>query len=462
MGTFIDMTGDVNLPKEHMAEYREMMARLFRAGGMMELGHIQLDGHIFETLREPAPDKDGIICCDYNIYEGCMWETAGFSDHVFSGKVGWMQFCRVMSAALVLQEQLLDNRCYADLSDTYGFHRVMLGWLKYLFGDTVSLKFPDVWDIYYQLSKNERCSMRMCHRAIYYESISNYLALYTPIAMNIVEFGIDECLEYYAQDQEEYDSDKLFEKETVDELMSIARERRPQIQELHDKNPGKEEEILQMLLGWLCRRRDKANEEYEELRSQLLLDAVAPCGTQIVVKIIADVFERDFWELWEQVREGRIYRLTTINPLNNRPIVPLSTEEFLELEPDEMLHCLPVEKADTFSDEMKTWLRSLQARFRELLPMQPDYHSPAEFRKAIVNTFGRIADFYMQSKDAAYPFETMFYEFIDGYDNPNIRAWWKLFEEILPTAPLAEQRRYLALMANIPLRTALFEEEKQL
>ena len=107
---------------------------------------------ISEWLRRSAgicTDEDGFFQVCYNYFENDCWEDAGmYRGHVYSGKVGWRQFCRVMAAARILEERSSDALCFADLRDADIPHFFPLGWLKYLFGEELPLDSPSLWDTY--------------------------------------------------------------------------------------------------------------------------------------------------------------------------------------------------------------------------------------------------------------------------------------------------------------------------
>ena len=68
--------------------------------------------------------------------------------HLFSGKVGYRQFCRVMAAAYILEERSSESPCFADFREAEIPHYFPLGWIKTLIGEEVSLETPSLWDTY--------------------------------------------------------------------------------------------------------------------------------------------------------------------------------------------------------------------------------------------------------------------------------------------------------------------------
>ena len=149
MGTFLGCVGTPHIPEERQKEFRGRMLRLLREGGMMNTEEVNLFGKKISLLHFPEPDKDGFFQVCYNFFENDCREDAGmYRGHVYSGKVGWRQFCRVMAAARILEERSSDALCFADLRDADIPHFFPLGWLKYLFGEELPLDPPSLWDTY--------------------------------------------------------------------------------------------------------------------------------------------------------------------------------------------------------------------------------------------------------------------------------------------------------------------------
>ena len=149
MGTFLDCVGKPHIPEYQQKEFQQRMLRLFREGGMMCGERVEMFGKKNSLLYFPEPDEDGFLRFCYNYYENDCWEDAGIHEgSIFSNKVGWQHFCRVMSAAYVLEERSSDTPCFADLRDPDIPHWFTLGWLKYLFGEELPLESPSIWDTY--------------------------------------------------------------------------------------------------------------------------------------------------------------------------------------------------------------------------------------------------------------------------------------------------------------------------
>ena len=147
MGTFLDCVGKPHIPEYQQEEFQQRMLRLFREGGMMCGERVEMFGKKNSLLYFPEPDEDGFLRFCYNYYENDCWEDAGIHEgSIFSNKVGWQHFCRVMSAAYVLEERSSDTPCFADLRDPDIPHWFTLGWLKYLFGEELPLESPSIWD----------------------------------------------------------------------------------------------------------------------------------------------------------------------------------------------------------------------------------------------------------------------------------------------------------------------------
>ena len=157
MGTFLHCAGEPHIPEDRQAKFRERMLRLLREGGMMSSEEVTLFGKKIFLLHFPEPDKDGFFRVWYNYFENDCWEDAGmYRGHIYSGKVGWRQFCRVVAAARILEERSSDTPCFADLREADIPHYFSLSWLKYLFGDDLPLDTPSLWQMFLFLKETGR------------------------------------------------------------------------------------------------------------------------------------------------------------------------------------------------------------------------------------------------------------------------------------------------------------------
>lgn len=460
MGTFLDCVGKPHIPEDQQEEFQQRMLRLFREGGMMCDESVEMFGKKITLLYTPELREDGRLWFNYNYYENDCWEDAGINaDHIFSNKVGWQHFCRVMSAAHVLEERSSDTPCFADLRDPDIPHWFTLGWLKYLFGEELPLESPSIWDTYVFLKNAGRYHQ-------YGDSWDNILERNIRctwdeldfLAVKTVEHGTEEVLREIEND----DSEDVSAGEGDDPYTLGASYARllAYVKKIPEQLTGTEDEQIQLIMKYLAEpdkdtiiARAEDEHEPENLRDLPLMEAYFP--RQIVVKTLAEIYHRDFWDLWEQAKEGwACHFYQKLVKGEQDPIQPIPTDVYLHLTPDKKLFCLPSEKMDTLSPETRAWLEELKTRFDESLHGPKPWPDGLSFQRSMMETL-----FAVRARNARiWAFRDMFYEFLTNWEQPAYQAMWKLFEEMAAKEETESSRlrQYLALLFNLPLRKAVF------
>ena len=460
MGTFLDCVGKPHIPEYQQEEFQQRMLRLFREGGMMCGERVEMFGKKNSLLYFPEPDEDGFLRFCYNYYENDCWEDAVIHDgSIFSNKVGWQHFCRVMAAAYVLEERSSDTPCFADLRDADIPHWFMLGWLKYLFGEELPLENPSLWDTYVFLKNAGRYDQYGdSWDDILERNIRSIWDRMDMLAVKTVEHGTEEVLRELEAEEAENGS----EREEDDSLpLSVCYAGfLAYVKKVPEQLTGTEDEQLQLIMKYLAEpdkdtliARAQDEHEPESLRDLPLMEAYFP--RQIVVKTLAEIYHRDFWELWEQAKEGwACHFYQRLVEGEQDPVQPIPTDVYLHLTPDKKLFCLLPEEMENLSSETRAWLEELNIRFNEALHAPKPWSDGLSFQRSMVETLSAV-----RSRNARiWAFRDMFYEFLANWDQPAYQAMWKLFEEMAAKEETESSRlrQYLALLFNRPLREEVF------
>ena len=100
------------------------------------------------------------------------------------------------------------------------------------------------------------------------------------------------------------------------------------------------------------------------------------------------------------------------------------------------------------------WLNDLRGRFEKILHAPSLYADGLCFQRSMLETLSEV-----QGRNAGiWAFRDMFYEFLANWEQPAYQSMWKVFEEMAAKeeTEASRLRRYLALLANSPLRKAVF------
>ena len=460
MGTFLGCVGEPHIPENRQEEFRGRMLRLLREGGMMCDESVEMFGKRITLLYAPELREDGRLWFNYNYYENDFWEDAGINeDHIFSNKVGWRQFCRVMAAAHILEERSSDIPCFADLRDAEIPHRYPLGWLKYLFGGELPLDPPSLWDTYLFLKDAGRYDdYGDSWDRILVRNAGTFRDWMDILAIRTAEHGTEEILEEITKYFEENASKKASSEE--DSLVSDYASLRKQIGALPEQLPGAEDAQLPLVMAYLTEPDSDAlfsmvldKSQPEALRRLPFMQCYLP--RQIIVKAVAETYHKDFRELWEQAKTGYAHRFHLESAAQERtPIEPIPTDVYLRITPDDRLFSLPPEALETLSPETQEWLKDLRGRFEKSLHGPKPWSDGISFQRSMLETLSEV-----QERNAGiWAFRDMFYEFLANWEQPAYQSMWKLFEEMAAKEETESSRlrRYLALLANPPLRKSVF------
>ena len=364
-----------------------------------------------------------------------------------------------MSAAHVLEERSSDTPCFADLRDPDIPHWFTLGWLKYLFGEELPLESPSIWDTYVFLKNAGRYHQ-------YGDSWDNILERNIRctwdeldfLAVKTVEHGTEEVLREIEND----DSEDVSAGEGDDPYTLGASYARllAYVKKIPEQLTGTEDEQIQLIMKYLAEpdkdtiiARAEDEHEPENLRDLPLMEAYFP--RQIVVKTLAEMYHRDFWDLWEQAKEGwACLFYQKLVKEEQKPVQPIPTDVYLHLTPEEKLFCLSPEEMETLSPETRIWLEALNIRFNKALHAPEPWSDGLSFQRSMIETLSAV-----RARNAGiWAFRDMFYEFLANWDQPAYQAMWKLFEEMAAKEETESSRlrQYLALLFNLPLRKAVF------
>ena len=232
------------------------------------------------------------------------------------------------------------------------------------------------------------------------------------------------------------------------------------VKKIPEQLTGTEDEQLQLIMKYLAEpdkdtliARAEDEHEPENLRDLPLMQAYFP--RQIVVKTLAEMYHRDFWDLWEQAKEGyACHFYQKLVKEEQKSVQPIPTDVYLHLSPEEKLFCLSPEEMETLSKGTRIWLEVLQIRFNKTLHAPKPWPDGLSFQRSIIETLSAV-----RTRDTRVrAFRDMFYEFLANWDHPAYQAMWKLFEEMAAKEETTSShlRQYLALLFNRPLRKAVF------
>ena len=260
----------------------------------------------------------------------------------------------------------------------------------------------------------------------------------------------------------QYYEENVSEKEPSEEdsLVSDYAALRKQIGALPEQLPGAEDEQLSQVMAYLTEPDSDTlfsmvldESQPEALRRLPFMQCYLP--RQIIVKAVAETYHQDFRELWEQAKTGYAHWFYQESTAQGRtPIEPIPTDVYLRITPEDRLFSLPPEALDTLTSATQVWLKDLRDRFEEVLRGLAPYADGLSFQRSMLGTLSK----QQERNNGVFAFRDMFYEFLANWQQPAYQSLWALFVEIAGAedAAPARLRQYLSLLANPPLRKAVF------
>ncbi|MCM1387286.1 MAG: hypothetical protein NC231_08170 [Bacillus sp. (in: Bacteria)] len=439
MGTFANLYHEkgTSIPNGKIEEFKKRLEILYQAGGMMELERVSLFGKTIGTIRKVAMHEYGMDFY-YNYFEDDCWENAGFSiekNHVWSGKIGWRQFHRVVVAAYVLEELYTDGTAIAMVDDKPVTVYANTGWINYLFQENYYFKNRDPWKLFETMYKDEddyyleRTDWQTFMREEY--GVLGYIEIYA--VLNGTEAAIAYMEDFISGCEEKED-----EQQGGFGILNCAKAVRKEIEEFKKTSSLPKKKAALFLVEMLRKYYEQDSMElsigdgYDDkvLRKILLFTAVSDIPAY-VFKAIAETFEMDFWELWERFSGVARRRISEKKEEYNHIVKELTTMEFFHQSPDDMIPYWKPDGSIKFSVELQSWFQKIKKQFDALMQEEIQITNPLRW---IVDLMVYADEEYYN----IYTFSDFFEETIENLADKKYIVLWKIYEDMLYNPELEE------------------------
>lgn len=499
MGTFGSYTGNMRIADEEKEKFSGQVIKILNYGGMMQFEQISMYGHEMGLLKPIELYPGGTVHFHYNYFEDDAWETAGFDAeeaYFWSEKIGSAEFCDVVTAVYVLYEMYDEEPGFAEVNGEVISSRICAGWLNHLLGTDFSMKKRfRLWKNFepYALSRggnhsapSSRDMMNMIPDGLKYAACNVEFA----DLMHIME-GTETLTEYEVVPGT-YPADVYGCKKAVKAFLEtdLNGENVQKIWELVRKNKTERECIVDEGLADIA-------------KFSLFLPA------RVIVYLTTEMEKMSFWETWKELH-GNVYHdevmkkyasdalMAERQTIIEAPVSPIRTSDFLRQDGWFAFHDTPEELKGRpnyyisdddrlywwngsdeviISEKMDRWLKELAQRHKDISGHMDDNGAEQDFMKAFLFLIVDIDKFYKR----IFPFQTMFYEFLQNGSKREYRAAVELLKEIADEnreeGKIIEKsryswditsrnvthnigrlrlKRYLAVMANKKLRKKYF------
>ena len=453
MGSFITYRGNAIIPEDQKELFTSQMCRILNLGGMMSTSEVKMFDCTIILLRPVERSADHNISFYYNYFEDRPWESAGFDTdkcHLWSGKVGDAEFSDVMSAAYMLYEVYDPEYGFSEKDGDFVTAGETIGWLNHILGTRYGIgKRANIWkSIEWDTDPDytSRGILSQLRDLIPYDYRSASGG--TDLAdLLYIDNGTSHLSEECVQ-QGSYPADILKCKRVLEKY--FAAEQEDQLEKL-----------------WKLLKMDsakRAEEKEENITPIAELSLVMPA--RAFVYLTAELQKLNFWKIWKDM-SVEVYhdeKMKTYTPADltarrkeklNAPVEEVRTSTFLRQDglftfddtPEELrgktnfyfsdadrLYWWDDSDEVEITKETDEWLRKLAQEYRNILQRKKNNSDSIVGLKGFMTLLKEINAYYWR----IFPFEAMFYEFVEHISQGEYAA---AIELIRMVADDAENRK---------------------
>ena len=210
---------------------------------------------------------------------------------------------------------------------------------------------------------------------------------------------------------------------------------------------------------------EKESGEYEELLT-CVRSADAPV---IFIKLFAETFDKDFWNLWDEIKDFVSRKKQKFYGNEGYFISPIPTHMLFGQNQDDMVLYWEDDEKITFSEELWNWFLELKTEFDGMMKEDSVVEKPLKYMVDLLEeaeeNFYRIfvgADYFQECLDVIFVPEG------PEHEKEGVHYWGEeqgrrlvCSWDIMPCDAKHNKgrmtiRRYLALVANLKLRQKVF------
>lgn len=504
MGVFGTFAGDMNISSEKKKMFEQHMIKLLNLGGMMSFEVVKMYGHEMGLLKPVEIFPGGKVCFHYNYFEDDAWETACFDSErceLHSEKIGCGEFKDVMMAGYMLYEAY-GQKGMTNLNGDTVNTTVYMGWINNILGTSFSMKNRfHIWEnieeeMFLNVERNYSVTLSKDALENIIPSELMYAAGGTDFAdlMYIIN-GTSELM------QEE---SKMIEKSYPADVLQC----RKLLMKFFENSTENSVEVLWDFLKKEYHLRQKESDSKLKEIAEMSLFIPARVFVYLTAELIE---EMEFWPKWKELKE-LVYHdecmkqyaseelLKWRKTEREKTIAPVSTSEFLcqdgcftfwgtpeeirdepnyYISDDDRLYWWDGSKEVKISLDVEEWLVDLAKRHEKIMEEAGCMENVGDFNEFFLKTIAEIDEYYQR----VFPFQTMFYEFLqNGTKKEYIaavvllkqladskeyrkageiikyaRRWDMTSKNVTHNIARIRLKRYLSVMANRKLRNRYFD-----
>lgn len=419
---------DAFIPIEKREEFLTRITELFYRGGMFNYSEYDFFGSRFKVLKKAEPENG--MDYNYNYFADDFFDGAGLLKSrlcVCSADLGSGEFYNAMLAAYTLEGLYTPGASVISLNGEWFPNPLSTGWINYLFNEKFYMKGIDPWEVYLAIKDTDYASGFSTGSLDFYKQLSiSIRGCYDVIA---VVDGLDALEKILSAERNDEEDDDLYTWRV--NLYKLHSNLCTYIKNYKEKSPLDIEEqvneLTRMLHDYfsvehvgpfLEETRASGSEALELYKAYLLYDAPA-----CIIKIIADTYDMDFWDVYEKVADVAKRRAFNIKNID-QPLFNVTTQEYFNITSDDLLLYWTKEKPIEFSESLNLWFKALKKEYDDILSKGVDMTRP-------IRRIQEMLDFGDKHYTHLYFFDTLIYDTLDNITNPEFFALWLVYERLL-------------------------------
>lgn len=452
MGTFIHKIGRLTIPEEKRVEFLSEARKIADQSGLFATNYVCLFDKKLQLLNFPSfeeVDKDGVIDFTYNYFEDSCWENAGI--HLkdctpYSEKIGWKHFNLAVQTIYILAETY-SSTPFASFNDSLNAPIATISWLRYLLQRDIQYTWrKHLWTLF---ELHAKVAAKYSEEPVIDKEFADtFAADNTNLAEWLSVMAVTQGIKSVLPDNTEKKEESVYKMNYLDFIAALHNG----VNEYKTTATIKKEEQLQFLLNLLTCEQPERKQLLSDMKNHNLLVGITIVKPQIVVKVISEVYEQNFWKLWWKISDH-----ISIEPVDffkdNRELeekANLTTDQFFNIDKDERLYWW-VDNGDVeISEAMKEELNSYAERHQKLSSQEdkltPNQADILKWQKRLVTM---LADY-----PKVMMFDTLFSELIGNFYKKEYRAAVLLLEENVQDS--IKYKHLIAALPNTKLRNKVF------
>ena len=447
MGTFIMGYGKLTILDHTKAEFLSNAKKVLYQAGLFSVQYNNVFDCEFNVIKFPSFEKEK-ASFHYSYFEDNFWEVAGINIEKmfpYSNKIGWLQFNKAIQALYILAESYSETPFIMYSYSRYT-PRLALKWLRYVLKrDIRSPLRYDLWAALELIIQEEPDYFKNNSFDDFYNTFSgDDLDMNSLLNALTVIVGVKKFLDDISGEGNEKKDKSMIS------YMDMMKMTYNQMKQFKQNSVLTEEQQINHLLKMLTLDEDTRHTWLKDDTQAIMVMFSYMMDPQITIKIISEVYEKDFWEMWFSMKGKTTVVGSDFPKEEATKLKEMSTEEYFSVNADDRLYWWSENSDVAISDETKSWFDTLNKQYQELCKELEEETDFLHWQKRLINFLG-------SNNRRFYFFEDLYFEFIGSFHEVSFRAWTVMLENLAEREH--ECRMFISVLANKELRNLVFSNK---